>query len=121
MVGAGHLGPAPLLQLTDCRLATVYYGVMGEEDRARLSLSHSTFTDIPKPLLLCPGMVDSLQEKDCQYLLSRAYTDPSSSVATLEAEMNLYLATSENLPHRIAYEKEELQLIHKFSQLGYSQ
>jgi len=121
MVGAGHLGPAPLLQLTDCRLATVYYGVMGEEDRARLSLSHSTFTDIPKPLLLCPGMVDSLQEKDCQYLLSRAYTDPSSSAATLEAEMNLYLATSENLPHRIAYEKEELQLIHKFSQLGYSQ
>jgi len=65
-----------------------------------------------------PEMVRSLKEEKCAYLLSREYTS-SCQADTLEAEMNLYLATSENLPHRVAYEREDIQLVFRFGDLGF--
>jgi hypothetical protein len=59
-----------------------------------------------------------MNEERCVYLLSREYTT-SCQADMLEAEMNLYLATSENLPHRVAYEREEVQLVFKFGDLGF--
>ena len=61
-----------------------------------------------------------MKEEHCAYLLSREYTT-SNQADILEAEMNLYLATTENLPHRVAYEREDVQLVFKFSELGFSQ
>ena len=63
-------------------------------------------------------MIRSLKEERCAYLLSREYTS-SCQADTLEAEMNLYLATSENLPHRVAYEREDIQLVFRFGDLGF--
>jgi hypothetical protein len=65
-------------------------------------------------------MVSSLKEEKCAYLLSKEYTT-SCEADMLEAEMNLYLATSENLPHRVAYEREEVQLLFKFADLGFKE
>ena len=61
-----------------------------------------------------------MKEEKCAYLLSRDYTT-SNQADMLEAEMNLYLATSENLPHRVAYEREDVQLVFKFSDLGFTE
>lgn len=61
-----------------------------------------------------------MKEEKCAYLLSREYTT-SCQANMLEAEMNLYMATSENLPHRVAYEREDIQLVFKFADLGFSE
>ena len=65
-------------------------------------------------------MISNLKEEKCAYLLSREYTT-SSQADMLEAEMNLYLATAENLPHRVAYERGDVQLLFKFADLGFSE
>ena len=65
-------------------------------------------------------MISSLKEEKCAYLLSKEYTT-SCQADMLEAEMNLYLATEENLPHRLAYEREEVQLLFKFGDLGFTE
>jgi len=106
------------LSLSDCTMRTLYYGVMGEQRDTRLQLSNNRFIDIPKALLLCQDMVSSLSEESCHYLLSREYVEDSQDQPLLESEMNLYLATQENLPHRVAYQHKEIQLINKFYQLG---
>jgi len=106
------------VNVVDSILRTVYYGVMGEDTNTVLSLKGDQFIDIPKALLLCKEMINTLKEEQCVYLLSREYTT-SNQADTLEAEMNLYLATTENLPHRVAYEREDVQLVFKFSDLGF--
>ena len=45
-------------------------------------------------------------------MLSRDYTS-SPDYTTLETEMNLYLATQENLPLRVSYEREMIRLVHR--------
>eukprot|EP00092_Neocalanus_flemingeri_P000284 GFUD01000304.1.p1 GENE.GFUD01000304.1~~GFUD01000304.1.p1 ORF type:complete len:719 (+),score=214.29 GFUD01000304.1:251-2407(+) len=106
------------LSVVDSIFQTMYYGVMGEDPRTVLTLQGSQFIDIPKALILCQEMVARLKEEKCAFLLSREYTT-SCQADTLEAEMNLYLATSENLPHRVAYEREDIQLVFRFGELGF--
>jgi len=108
------------VSVVDSIMRTVYYGVMGEDTHTVLSLKENKFIDIPKALLLCKEMISTLKEEHCAYLLSREYTT-SNQADILEAEMNLYLATTENLPHRVAYEREDVQLVFKFSELGFSE
>jgi len=108
------------LKVVATTFQTMYYGVMGEDLDTLLSLHGSQFKDIPKALLLSQEMLTNLEEDSCTFLLSREYTT-SSQVKILESEMNLYLATSENLPHRVAYEREDIQLVFKFGTLGFIQ
>jgi hypothetical protein len=116
------LPPAPqaaTVRLASSTFRTLYYGVLGEQADAALHLSGIRFIDVPKALLLSPGMVRSLQEEDCRYLLSRQYLE-GEDPALLEAEMNLYLATQENLPHRVAYSHQQINLVSRMQQLNLS-
>ena len=109
-----HLPPSSLL-LASSTLKTTYYGVMGEQDEAGLNVTDTRFVDVPKAFLLCRAMAEKLQEERCFFLLSREYTD---DLNMLEAEMNLYLATQENLPHRLAYSHQDLIILERLASLN---
>jgi len=102
------------LLLDSSSVKTTYYGVMGEQKKAQLSVANTKFIDVPKAFLVCQGMADKLQEENCSFLLSREYTDDPN---LLEAEMNLHLATQENLPHRLAYSHEDLIILERFASM----
>ena len=82
-------------------------------------LKNNSFSDVPKPLLINKNIVDHVVEDDCQYILSREFTT-SKRYNLLEQEINLHLATSENIAHRTAYSRDDVVLINKFQSLGYS-
>ena len=109
-----HPSPSSLL-LTSSTLKTTYYGVMGEQDGACLTVTDTRFIDVPKAFLVCRAMADKLQEEKCSFLLSREYTD---DLNMLEAEMNLHLATQENLPHRLAYSHQDLIILERLASLN---
>lgn len=104
-----------ILLLASSTLKTTYYGIMGEQDRASLTVSNTKFIDVPKAFLVCHAMVDKLAEENCSFLLSREYTD---DLDMLEAEMNLHLATQENLPHRLAYSHQDLVILERLASLN---
>ena len=103
------------LLLVSSSVKTTYYGVMGEQEETQLSVANTKFIDVPKAFLVCQGMADKLQEENCSFLLSREYTDDPN---LLEAEMNLHLATQENLPHRLAYSHEDLIILERFASMN---
>ena len=107
------------IRVEDCELKFTYYGIFGSDTGARLTILNNKFLDIPKPLLLCREIIAGLSEESCQYLLTKEYTS-AQDFSTLEKELNLYLATSENLPHRAAYERDDVQLVYKYDNLGFS-
>ena len=88
---------------------------MGEQEETQLSVANTKFIDVPKAFLVCQAMADKLQEENCSFLLSREYTDDPN---LLEAEMNLHLATQENLPHRLAYSHEDLIILERFASMN---
>ena len=93
---------------------TTYYGIMGEQDRSNLTVTDTRFIDVPKAFLVCRMIADKLKEENCSFLLSREFTDDRN---LLEAEMNLHLATQENLPHRLAYSHEDLIILNRLANL----
>ena len=107
------------IRVEDCELKFTYYGIFGLDTGARLHIINNKFLDIPKPLLLCREIIAGLLEENCQYLLTKDYTS-AKDFNTLEKELNLYLATSENLPHRAAYERDDVELVYKYNILGFS-
>ena len=111
-----HPNPSPSsLILASSTLKTTYYGVMGEQDGTDLTVTNTTFVDVPKAFLVCRAVADKLQEGNCSFLLSREYTD---DLNLLEAEMNLHLATQENLPHRLAYSHQDLIILERLASLN---
>ena len=104
-----------ILLFASSTLKTTYYGIMGEQDGASLTVTNTRFIDVPKAFLVCRAMADKLQEENCSFLLSREYTD---DLDMLEAEMNLHLATQENLPHRLAYSHQDLIILERLASLN---
>ena len=107
------------IRVESCELKLTYYGIFGPDTAAKLDIVNNKFLDIPKPLLLCREIIARLLEDSCQYLLTKEYTS-AQDFNILEKELNLYLATSENLPHRVAYERDDVQLVYKYNILGFS-
>ena len=103
----------------DCELKSTYYGIFGRDKEAKLHIVDSKFLDIPKPLLLCREMIAGLVEESCQYLLTREYST-APDFTTLEKELNLHLATCDNLPHRAAYERDDVEIVYKYNTLGFT-
>ena len=100
--------------LVSSTVKTTYYGIMGEQDRSNLTVTDTRFIDVPKAFLVCRAIADKLKEENCSFLLSREFTDDRN---LLEAEMNLHLATQENLPHRLAYSHEDLIILDRLANL----
>ena len=109
------------VNISDCEVKTTYYGLLVLQKNVRITLSGTTFTDVPKPLLLSRALDnDDIVEEDSSYILTREYTT-SQDYKTLVEEMNLHLATSENLPHRTAYDRDTVKLLFKYDALGYTE
>ena len=108
------------LDIADTDIGTTYYGLLVHSPDTRVSLKEARFEDVPKPLLLSPGAAGSLSEERCSYSLSRDFTS-STEFSVLEAEMNLHLATAENIAHRTAYSRDEVDLVFRYGHLGYTQ
>ena len=108
------------LDIADTDIRTTYYGLLVLSPDTAVSLKEARFEDVPKPLLLSPGAAASLSEERCSYSLSRDFTS-SAEFSVLEAEMNLHLATSENIAHRTAYSRDEVDLVFRYGHLGYTQ
>ena len=107
------------VRIKDSEFKTTYYGIFTQDPETKLDIVNNKFLDIPKPLLLCRQVTAGLVEDSCQYLLSREYSS-ASDFTTLEKELNLYLATSENLPHRAAYERGDVENVYRYDSLGFS-
>ena len=107
------------LEIIDSEIKTTYYGLLILDTKMLIVLKNNSFSDVPKPLLINKNIVDHVVEDDCQYLLSREFTT-SKRYNLLEQEINLHLATSENIAHRTAYSRDDVVLINKFQSLGYS-
>ena len=103
----------------DTEVKTTYYGFLIFNSRTRVSMKSVKFLDVPKPLLLKKAVKEELMEDSCSYLLTRDYTS-SRDFRLLEQEMNLHLATQENIAHRTAYDRDEVEMIFRYGVLGYS-
>jgi len=100
------------LNIKNCSFKMMYYGVMCQSHQVKIVVKTTKFWDVPKAFLLTQEAAESLVEEDCEYLNTRDYTcDQGFDV--LEEEMNLYLATQQNLPHRVFYERGDLRRIDK--------
>ena len=107
------------LHVSECEVRTTYYGLLLLDNHCPLNLKNSTFIDVPKPILFSKNLKDDISEEDCSYKLSREYTT-SKEFKVLEEEMNLHLATSENLPHRAAYDRNDVKLKFSYASLGFA-
>ena len=108
-----------LVKIKDTEIKTTYYGFLIFNSRTRVSMKSVKFLDVPKPLLLKKAVKEELMEDSCSYLLTRDYTS-SRDFRLLEQEMNLHLATQENIAHRTAYDRDEVEMIFRYGVLGYS-
>ena len=109
-----------ILSLSDTTIQTTYYGLFLRDSNNTTMMINCEFLDVPKPILVNKVAAERFSDDNCNYTLSREYTT-SKDYEVLEEEMNLHLATSENVAHRTAYDRDEVVLIFKYDSLGYSQ
>ena len=108
-----------VIKLEDTKIKTTYYGFLVINKKVEIKLASVKFMDVPKPLLLNKASVDTMSEDSCSYILTRDYTS-AREFRVLEEEMNLQLATQENIAHRTAYDRDEVQMVFRYDALGYS-
>merc|ERR1719342_791111 len=98
------------LSISDTRIKTTYYGLFLRDSKITTLMNNCEFIDVPKPILVNKGAAERVSDENCKYILSREYTT-SKEFKVLEEEMNLHLATSENVAHRTAYDRDEVVLV----------
>ena len=108
-----------LITLEDCEFKSMFYGFLIANRKVKIKMTSVKFLDVPKPLLLNKASVDSLLEEDCSYLLTQDFTS-AKEFRLLEEEMNLHLATQENIALMAAYDRDEVQMVFRYDSLGYS-
>ena len=108
-----------IITLEDCEFKSMFYGFLIANRKVKIKMTSVKFLDVPKPLLLNKASVDSLLEEDCSYLLTQDFTS-AKEFRLLEEEMNLHLATQENIALMAAYDRDEVQMVFRYDSLGYS-